>query len=121
VASSSNKLLAFRDPESGRPVPAATTIELCLDCHGPRMSEKPMWPSAIHGSVKCGTCHSHVTSPDAPSWKRSCVKCHPREEDIHGNVWTLDTTYLSPDSKYDVHTMTCASCHAGALGAEPPR
>lgn len=118
IAALSTKLLAFRDAESGRHVPAPTTIELCLDCHNPRMSEEPMWPGAIHGTVKCGTCHSHNTTPEDPSWKRSCTKCHPREDDLHGRVWTLDTTYLSPDSRYDVHTMTCASCHRDALGGQ---
>lgn len=119
VASGSNRLLASWDAEKGEHLPAATTVELCLDCHGPKMSEKPMWPSAIHGSVKCGTCHSHITSNEAPSWKRACTKCHPRAEDVHGNVWTLDTTYLSPGSAYDVHTMTCATCHRNALGGQP--
>lgn len=114
VAVRSPALLAYRDAESGEHVAAPATIDLCLECHGPRMSEKPMWPGAIHGTVKCGTCHSHTGTPESPSWKRACTKCHPREDDLHGQVWTLDTTYLSPQSKQDVHTLTCESCHASA-------
>lgn len=120
VAAATPKLLAYRDAESGETVAAPTSVELCLACHTPRMSEKPMWPSAIHASVKCGTCHSHMTTRESPSWKRACTKCHPRADDLHGQVWTLDTTFLSPDSAQDVHTMTCQSCHASATAAPTP-
>lgn len=110
VTSTSPKLLAYRDAETGEHV-AATAIEVCLECHGPKLSEKPMWPGAIHGGVKCGTCHSRVGTADAPSWKRACQKCHPRADDPHIDVRSLDTTYLSLASKNDVHRMKCAACH----------
>lgn len=110
VSVPSPKLLAVRDRKTGEPV-AATAAETCLECHNPRQAEKPVWPDAIHARVKCGTCHSHVTSQDEPSWKRACQKCHPRAEDVHVDVKSLDTTYASITSKNDVHTMKCAGCH----------
>jgi hypothetical protein len=110
VSVTSPKLLAVRDMKTGEQV-AATAAETCLECHNPRQAEKPVWPDAIHARVKCGTCHSHVTSQDEPSWKRACQKCHPRAEDVHVDVKSLDTTYASIASKNDVHTMKCAGCH----------
>lgn len=111
VAVRSPKLLARLDPDLQQHVGMATPIELCLECHGPRWAGGATWPGAIHGSFKCGTCHSRVEVDGEPSWKRACKKCHPRPEDVHKDVKTLDTTYLSASSKNDVHQMKCGSCH----------
>ncbi len=105
------KLLARLDPDLQQHVGVATPIELCLECHGPRWAAGPAWPGAIHGSFKCGTCHSRIEVDGEPSWKRACHKCHPRPEDVHKDVKTLDTTFLSAASKNDIHTMRCPSCH----------
>jgi hypothetical protein len=114
VAVSSPKLLATRDAETGRHVAVDRTVLLCLDCHGPRQAQQPAWPGTIHQDVKCGTCHSRVETAGEPSWKRACNKCHPREDDVHGDVKTLGTTYLSPASELDIHVLRCRSCHAVA-------
>ncbi len=111
VAVSTPKLLARLDPDLQQHVGMRTTIELCLECHGPRWAGGPTWPGAIHGSFKCGTCHSRVEVGGEPSWKRACHKCHPRPEDVHKDVKTLDTTFVSATSKNDVHQMRCSSCH----------
>lgn len=105
-------LLARVDREKQKLVGMATTMELCLDCHGPRWAAGPVWPGTIHESFKCGTCHSRIERAGEPSWKRACQKCHPRPEDVHADVKSLDTTYLSPASTNDVHTFKCGSCHA---------
>lgn len=111
VTVKSPKLLARLDPDLQQHVGMSSTIELCLECHGPRWAGGPAWPGAIHGSFKCGTCHSRIEIGGEPSWKRACRKCHPRPEDVHKDVKTLDTTYLDPASKNDVHQMKCGSCH----------
>lgn len=114
VGTSSRHLLAYREAESKKHVAVASAVEMCLECHSPRANITSVWAGTIHADVKCGTCHSHNTTPENPSWKRACVKCHPHEDDPHGDVRTLDTTYLRPSSWYDIHTVSCASCHANA-------
>lgn len=112
VAVTTPKLLARLDPDLQQHVGVATPMELCLECHGPRWAAGPVWPGAIHGSFKCGTCHTRIEVDGEPSWKRACHKCHPRPEDVHKDVKALDTTFLSPTSKHDIHEMRCPDCHA---------
>ncbi|MBK8253800.1 MAG: hypothetical protein IPK82_14185 [Polyangiaceae bacterium] len=103
------KLLAYRDSKTGAAVGTDVEELVCLDCHGPHAP--PAFKGAIHENIKCGTCHSRVSTHDDPSWKRACVKCHPQDNDPHGDVRLLDTTYLSSQSAYDIHRVTCQSCH----------
>jgi len=96
---------------SGAQVPTDRAVLVCLECHGPHFP-RPVWPGSIHGGIKCGTCHSRIETPGEPSWKRACLKCHPRADDEHDDVTALDTTYASPSSTNDFHRMRCQSCHA---------
>lgn len=105
------KLLARLDPELQQHVGMSSPIELCLECHGPRWAGGPTWPGAIHGSFRCGTCHTRIERDGEPSWKRACHKCHPRPEDVHKDVKALDTTFASASSEHDIHQMKCGSCH----------
>lgn len=111
VAVKTPKLLARVDPDLQHHVGMPTTIELCLECHGPRWAGGPAWPGAIHGSFRCGTCHTRIERDGEPSWKRACHKCHPRPEDVHKDVKALDTTFVNPSSAHDFHSMKCGSCH----------
>ena len=106
------KLLARLDPQLQQHVGVASPLDLCLECHGPRWAAGPVWPGAIHAAFRCGTCHSRVERDGEPSWRRACQKCHPRKEDVHKDVRSLDTTFASPASAHDVHTLRCSSCHA---------
>ncbi|MFO0589114.1 MAG: cytochrome c3 family protein [Polyangiaceae bacterium] len=106
------KLLARLDPQLQQHVGVATPIDLCLECHTPKWAAGPVWPGAIHGEFRCGTCHSRVEKDGEPSWKRACHKCHPRQEDVHKDVTALDTTFTSAASEHDIHTLRCSSCHA---------
>jgi succinate dehydrogenase hydrophobic anchor subunit len=113
VTATTRKLLARRDETTGAQEPVETADQVCLECHGPRRKNMPVWPRTIHGDVKCNTCHSRVETAEEPSWKNACHKCHPRPEDAHKDVTALDTTFASIASTHDIHQLRCSSCHEG--------
>ncbi len=89
---------------------------LCMQCHSPGAthqlgSANDRTPSGVHEGLSCVDCHG----VHALSAKASCAVCHPAQ--FHGRILVqdLDTTFHFPESRHDIHTVTCQDCHPGGL------
>lgn len=87
---------------------------LCQQCHAPsasaahrRGTSDDRTPAGVHGGLSCLDCHSmHTTSARA-----SCASCHPANSHCGLDVEKMDTSFLSPDSKHNIHSVACTDCH----------
>lgn len=143
-ASRSPKLLAFFDPRRGAHVPVKDSTELCQKCHSaadaaggsPRGSvhatiacagchpgglPAPRDPrGSVHHGTACAVCHFQKGSEMSLSARGSCGGCHPREGDRHPDVTTLDTTGRNRESRNDIHSIRCSTCHPGGIPGKKP-
>ena len=86
---------------------------LCYQCHAPRSSLEAgsgddRTPRGVHEGLSCTACHlGHNQGARA-----SCATCHPRMSNCGLNVEKMDTTFASPASRHNIHSVACADCHA---------
>ena len=57
--------------------------------------------------------HKHIQQTRA-----TCANCHPRLSNCGLDVEKMDTTFLSPKSKHNIHFVKCADCHPKGV---PPK
>jgi hypothetical protein len=91
--------------------------KLCLQCHSPNAyhlagSEDDRTPTGVHEGISCLACHD----PHSNSAQNSCIKCHT---DVSANcrldVRKMNTSYFNPESKNNIHFVSCTSCHSGEI------
>lgn len=93
--------------------PADPVYRLCVQCHAPSVwhqagSSDDHTPAGVHEGISCMACHE----PHSNYQKNSCDKCHAgKSKNCRLDVRTMNTTYFSPSSKNDVHTVACTDCH----------
>lgn len=93
---------------------------VCYQCHAP-LATQQAWsgddrtPLGVHEGLSCLACHQKH-GQDATA---SCSTCHPRLSNCGQDVEKMDTTFINPKSRHNVHTVACADCHP--KGVPPPR
>ncbi len=85
---------------------------LCYQCHAPRagmqvFSGDDRTPVGVHEGLSCQACHAK----HGQQTRASCAGCHPRLSNCGIDVEKMDTTFKSPDSLHDVHSVACLDCH----------
>jgi hypothetical protein len=138
------KLLAFFDPRRRTRVPVKDSTELCQKCHSaaddsggsprgtvhtaircagchPGGLPAPRDPrGSVHHGIACTVCHFQKGSEMSLGARGSCAGCHPREGDRHPDVTALDTTYRAKESRNDIHSIRCSTCHPGGIPGKKP-
>lgn len=93
--------------------PSDPVYRMCVQCHAPSVwhqvgSSDDQTPVGVHSGISCRACHE----PHSNFQRNSCNKCHPGKSKNCGlDVKTMNTTYLSPSSKHDIHFVSCTDCH----------
>jgi hypothetical protein len=97
-----------------RPVKTSPDLRqsLCYQCHAPSADMQvgggdDRTPVGVHEGLSCLACHQK----HGEMTRQSCADCHPRLSDCGIAVEKMDTTFLNPKSKHDVHWVKCADCH----------
>jgi hypothetical protein len=91
----------------------------CVQCHAPDATHAiatadDRTPAGVHEGLSCRDCHwGHSNSA-----KASCASCHPADSNCGLDVAKMDTTFLSPDSTHNIHTVACADCHPQGVPAK---
>lgn len=85
---------------------------LCYQCHSPLASRQvgtgdDRTPIGVHEGLSCLACHQK----HGMMTRASCSGCHPRLSNCGLDVEKMDTTFLSPDSRHDIHRVKCIDCH----------
>ena len=85
---------------------------LCYQCHAPlatRQAESgdDRTGMGIHEGISCLACHAR----HGQQTRASCATCHPRLSNCGRDVEKMDTTFLSPKSKHNIHSTKCIDCH----------
>jgi hypothetical protein len=94
--------------------PNDPVYRLCVQCHAPSVrhqagSSDDHTPTGVHEGLSCRACHE----PHSNYQRNSCDKCHPgKSRNCKLDVRTMNTTYISPESKNDIHFVACKDCHA---------
>ncbi len=109
--SSAPKMLAFFDAASQAYMAVPDSTALCEKCHQPGTDDSRDLKGSVHEGLKCATCHFVKGSEMSLDPHQACAQCHPKVNPKHPDVTTLDTTFKSPDSKNDIHFLTCVTCH----------
>lgn len=92
---------------------------VCLQCHAPDAAHQlgtsdDRTPAGVHAGLSCRDCHgSHATTAPA-----SCGACHPADSHCGLDVEKMDTTFLSPSSRHNIHTVSCTDCHPQGVPAK---
>ena len=89
---------------------------LCYQCHAPEASRlagsgDDRTPMGVHEGLSCLACHQK----HGMTTRASCAECHPRLSNCGLDVEKMDTTFLSPKSRHNIHTMRCADCHPSGI------
>lgn len=111
-----------RVTERGRPVKVSDDPRqrLCTQCHAPNAfgeagSSDDRTPVGVHEGLSCAACHA----PHSNDARNSCANCHPRLSNCGLDVRTMDTTFLTPSSRHNIHTVHCLDCHPSGAPAKP--
>jgi hypothetical protein len=101
-----------RDPRQG----------LCYQCHAPPAGSQAgagddRTPLGVHEGLSCLACHQKHSQQT----RASCATCHPRLSNCGLDVEKMDTTFLNPASKHNVHFVKCADCHPKGVPARRRR
>ena len=88
------------------------TQRLCYQCHAPNEalqvgSADDYTGKGVHEGVSCKQCHLGHNQRTTDS----CKDCHPRDSNCNINVMQMDTTFMLPTSKHDIHFVSCVDCH----------
>lgn len=89
---------------------------LCYQCHSPLASRHvgsgdDRTPTGVHEGLSCLACHQK----HGMRTRSSCADCHPRLSNCGIDVEKMDTTFLSPQSKNDIHRVQCTDCHSSGV------
>jgi len=89
---------------------------LCYQCHAPLAgfqagSGDDRTCTGVHEGIGCLACHQAHSQQTGPS----CSDCHPRLSNCNLDVTEMETTFKSPSSPHDIHTVSCADCHPTGL------
>ncbi len=92
---------------------------LCYNCHAPLASMQAgsgddRTALGVHEGISCLACHQKHSQQT----RQSCTNCHPRMSNCGLDVETMDTTFKSPNSRFNIHTVKCVDCHPKGV---PPR
>lgn len=92
---------------------------ICMECHAPSSPHQlatsdDRTPAGVHEGLSCLDCHG----AHAHSATTSCSTCHPADSHCGIEVQKMDTTYLSPESRHNVHTVACLDCHPQGIPAK---
>ncbi len=144
VTGGSRGLLAFFDPRRRAYVPVKDSTELCQKCHSAAVAGGGSPRGSVHAAISCAGCHpGGLPAPRDPagsvhhgaactachfqegskmslSARGSCARCHPRPGDPHKDVTALDTTYRSRESRNDIHSIRCSTCHPDGVPQKKP-
>ena len=94
----------------------------CVFCHAPDATHQlgtsdDRTPAGVHEGLSCLDCHlTHNNSA-----KASCAACHPADSHCGIEVQKMDTTFLSAQSKHNIHTVACQDCHPQGIPQKRPR
>jgi hypothetical protein len=109
--------------EGSRPVKMSPDQRqaLCYQCHAPAAdmqvgSDDDRTPLGVHEGLSCFACHQN----HGESTRQSCAGCHPRLSNCGIDVEKMDTTFRSPKSAHDVHTVKCLDCHPKGVPRKRP-
>jgi len=85
---------------------------ICYQCHAPLAEMQAgtgddRTPLGVHEGLSCLACHQK----HGQMTRQSCADCHPRLSNCGIDVEKMDTTFLNPKSKHNVHWVKCADCH----------
>jgi hypothetical protein len=92
---------------------------VCMQCHAPSSAHQlatsdDRTPAGVHEGLSCRDCHwTHSNSA-----KASCNACHPADSHCGIEVQKMDTTFLSSESRHNIHTVACADCHPDGIPAK---
>lgn len=103
--------LAFYDGTTQKYVAVKDTTELCEKCHQAGTDDSRDLKGSVHEGLQCAACHFQKGTEMSLDPKQSCTQCHPKVNPKHPDVTKLDTTYLSADSKNNIHFVSCNTCH----------
>lgn len=109
--STAPKKLAFYDAATQKYVAVKDSTELCEKCHQAGTDDSRDLKDSVHQGLQCAACHFQKGTEMSLDPKQSCTTCHPAANPKHPDVTKLDTTYLSADSKNNLHFVSCAACH----------
>jgi hypothetical protein len=93
---------------------------LCYQCHAAVASMQvasgdDRTPTGVHEGLSCLACHQgHGQNAAA-----SCANCHPRLSNCGLDVEKMDTTFVNPKSRHNVHFVACGDCHGGKRPLKP--
>ncbi|HTS64370.1 MAG TPA: cytochrome c3 family protein [Candidatus Acidoferrales bacterium] len=104
--------------EGGRQVRMSPDVRqsLCYQCHAPLSAAQigsgdDRTPMGVHEGLSCLACHQK----HGQATRQSCADCHPRLSNCGLDVEKMDTTFLNPKSRHDVHRVKCADCHPNGI------
>jgi hypothetical protein len=85
---------------------------LCYQCHAPTAtmqigSGDDRTGMGVHEGISCLACHAQ----HGQETRASCAACHPKMSNCGLDVEKMDTTFLSSNSKHNVHWVKCIDCH----------
>ncbi|MFB3778867.1 MAG: multiheme c-type cytochrome [Bryobacteraceae bacterium] len=85
---------------------------LCYQCHAADATRQvgsgdDRTGLGVHEGISCLACHQK----HGQKTRASCAECHPRWSNCGLDVEKMDTTFLSPTSKHNIHWVKCVDCH----------
>ncbi len=95
---------------------------ICYQCHAPDAehqlaTDDDRTPKGVHEGLSCFACHA----PHSLDTRQSCQECHPRLSNCGLDVAKMDTSYAKPESRHNIHFVTCAECHVKGVPPRRPR
>jgi hypothetical protein len=89
---------------------------LCYQCHAPLASGQlgsgdDRTPKGVHEGLSCLGCHEKHSQ----NTRQSCADCHPRLSNCGIDVEKMDTTFVNPTSKHNIHWVQCIDCHPAGI------
>ncbi|MEO8592382.1 MAG: multiheme c-type cytochrome [Candidatus Solibacter sp.] len=85
---------------------------LCYQCHAPTASMQAGTGDdrtgvGVHEGISCLGCHEQ----HGQKTRASCATCHPKMSNCGLDVEKMDTTFLSTESRHNIHRVKCVDCH----------
>jgi len=89
---------------------------LCYQCHAPEAamqvgSGDDRTAIGVHEGISCLACHLK----HGQQTRASCATCHPKMSNCGLDVEKMDTTFVSANSKHNIHWVKCADCHTKGI------
>lgn len=92
------------------------TMRNCVQCHAPdgfheAGTRDDRTPRGVHEGLTCMACHE----PHSNDARNSCSTCHPAISNCGLDVKTMNTTFASAASPYNIHWVACTDCHGNEV------